>query len=216
MTCQFLIGPQNSLRENKLHHGNVPDPSPPSTQMTVGWGMVWLARLVLRSINGRISQELVSVQYTCIDHLVSLVLLTGRGLALVKADIKEAYHNIPVHPDDHHLLAVQWEGMAYVDRVLPFGLRSVPLIFSAAADAAQQMLQEKGVTRSLHYLDDFALVEHNYERTMDVKGKMCELFQFLLKGPSASLTFLGIQVDTLQMQLCLPADKLERLPLSER
>ena len=45
MTCQSLIGPQDSLRENKLHHGNVPDPSPPSTQMTVGCGMVWLARL---------------------------------------------------------------------------------------------------------------------------------------------------------------------------
>ena len=128
-------------------------------------------------------------------------------------DIKEAYHNIPVHPDDHHLLAVQWEGVAYVDRVLPFGLRSVPLIFSAVADAAQRMLREKRVTRSLHYLDDFALVEHNYKRAMDIKGKMHELFQFLglplelskLEGPSASLTFLGIQVDTLQMQLCLPS-----------
>ena len=95
---------------------------------------------VLRSVNDRISPELVSVQYTRIDHLASLVLLTGRGLALVKADIKEAYHNIPVHPDDHHLLAVQWEGVAYVDRVLPFGLRSGPLIFSAVADAAQRML----------------------------------------------------------------------------
>ena len=78
------------------------------------------------------------------------------------------------------------------------------------------MLREKGVKRSLHYLDDFALVEHNYEQAKDAKGKMCELFQFLglpskLKGPSTSLTFLGIQVDTLQMQLHLSADKLERL-----
>ena len=86
------------------------------------------------------------------------------------------------------------------------------------------MLREKGVTRSLHYLDDFPLVDHNYERAMDIKGKMCELFQFLglplepskFEGPSASLNFLGIQVNTLQMQLCLPADKLECLPLSER
>ena len=78
------------------------------------------------------------------------------------------------------------------------------------------MLREKGVTRSLHYLDDFALVEHNYERAMDAKGEICELFQFLglpskLKGPSTSLTFLGIQVDTFQMQLHFPADKLKRL-----
>ena len=64
---------------------------------------------VLRSVNDGISPELVSVQYTRIDHLPSLVLLTGRGL--VKADIKEAYHNIPIQPDNHHLLAVQWDGL---------------------------------------------------------------------------------------------------------
>ena len=172
-----------------------------------------------RSVNDEINLELASVQYTHIDHLASLMLLAGRGSVLVKADIKEVYRNIPVHPDDHHLLAVQWEGIAYVDRVLLFGLRSTLLIFSAVADAAQWMLREKGVTRSLHYLDDFAPVEHNYERAMDAKGKMCELFQFLglplepskLKGPSTSITFLGIQVDTLQMQFRLLADKLERL-----
>ena len=56
-----------------------------------------------------------------------------------KMDIKKVYRNIPVHPDNHHLLAVQWEGVADVDRVLPFGLRSAPLIFSADADAVQWM-----------------------------------------------------------------------------
>ena len=60
-----------------------------------------------RSINDEISLELASVQYTHVDHLVSLMLLAGRGSVLVKVDIKEVYRNIPVHPDDHHLLAVQ-------------------------------------------------------------------------------------------------------------
>ena len=35
----------DSIRKNKNRVGNVPDPSTPSTQMTVGCGMVWLARL---------------------------------------------------------------------------------------------------------------------------------------------------------------------------
>ena len=65
MTCQSLIGPQDSLRENKLHHGNVPDPSPLSTQMTVGWGMVWLARLCERRVweGDYVAGRLISDEY---------------------------------------------------------------------------------------------------------------------------------------------------------
>ena len=59
----------------------------------------------------------------------------GRGCLLVKADIKEAYRMVPVHPEDQYLLGVQWKGIVYIDQVLPFGLRSAPKIFSAIADA---------------------------------------------------------------------------------
>ena len=45
---------------------------------------------------------------------------------MAKIDIKQAYRIIPVHPDDHHLLAVQWKGELYVDSDLPFALRSAP------------------------------------------------------------------------------------------
>ena len=34
-----------SVCKNKTTSSNVPDPSPLSTQMPVGWGTVWLARL---------------------------------------------------------------------------------------------------------------------------------------------------------------------------
>ena len=41
---------------------------------------------------------------------------------------------VPVHQDDHHLLAVQWQDKVYVDTAQPFGLRSAPLVFTAMAD----------------------------------------------------------------------------------
>ena len=64
-----------------------------------------------------------------------------------------------MHPEDQCLLGVHWEGVVYVDKVLPFGLWSAPLIFSAIADAAQWILHQSGVKSSLHYLDDYVLVE---------------------------------------------------------
>ena len=44
-----------------------------------------------------------------VDHLSSLVLSQGRGAFVVKADIKEDYRMVSVHPQDQYLLRVQWE-----------------------------------------------------------------------------------------------------------
>ena len=74
--------------------------------------------------------------------LAELVLQMGPGASLVKADIKEAYQIIPVHPEDRQLLGIRWKGWVYIDRVLPFGLRSAPKIFSAVADAVQWMVHQ--------------------------------------------------------------------------
>jgi len=57
------------------------------------------------------------------DHLGTLILQAGKGSFLVKADIKEAYQMIPIHPRDchlipihshnRHLLGMQWQGDVY-------------------------------------------------------------------------------------------------------
>ena len=65
-----------------------------------------------------------------------------KGGLLVKMDIKQAYHNISVAPEDRYLLGFQWEGRTYVDIRLPFGLQSVPFIFSSIADALLDYAEE--------------------------------------------------------------------------
>ena len=55
-------------------------------------------------------------------------------------DVKEAFRNIPIHPDDRPLLAMGWNNKIFVDKYLPFGLRSAPIIFSAVADALQWII----------------------------------------------------------------------------
>ena len=42
--------------------------------------------------------------------------------------------------------------------ILPFGLRSIPKIFTALADAAEWIAKRAGVKRLMHYLDNFSLV----------------------------------------------------------
>ena len=95
------------------------------------------------SINDGIDTDRSSLSYPSMDHLTALVVSTGRGGFLVKADIREVYRMMPVHLQDQHLLGVQWESAMYIDKVLPFGLRSVPKIFSAVADTVQWILYNK-------------------------------------------------------------------------
>ena len=66
------------------------------------------------------------MSYASLDHAVQLVQSLGRGTLLAKLDLKEAYRAVPVHTSDQRLLAVSWMGTTYLDKALPFGLRSAP------------------------------------------------------------------------------------------
>jgi len=160
------------------------------------------------SINDGIDAELSSLSYSSIDYLASLVVSEGRGSKIVL-----------VHPEDQHLLGVQWEGVVYINRVLPFGLRSTPKLFTAVADAIQWILCKKGINEGLHYLDDFILVADDLHTAECQRDTLFSSFaklrvpieQSKLEGPSTCLSFLGIEVITESLQLCLPSSKLSNL-----
>ena len=118
------------------------------------------------------------------------------------------------------VLGVSWQGNTYIDRALPFGLRSVPNIFNAVAEFLAWVLYCEGVSALIHYLDDFLLFESSGLNIAAVARALVEeIFSCIgaplahnkTEGPSTVLTFLGIRLDTDQLQLSLPADKVTRL-----
>ena len=172
------------------------------------------------SINDGINKDMCSISYITIDQIVDELIHLGPGAQMAKVDIKQAYRIIPVHPDDRHLLAVQWEGQTLVDKVLPFGLRSAPLIFTAVADALQWIMTKKGVCPVFHYLDDFITLGspqsdqclRNLQRLVyTCKQLGVPLEEEKCEGPAPILTFLGMELDSNKMEIRLPLDKLERL-----
>ncbi len=110
------------------------------------------------SMNDGVCKILSSLSYTSIDDVVAVIRKAGKGEVLAKMDVKQAYRNIPVHPNDRGLLGMHWEGHVYVDKTLPFGLRSAPLLFTAVADALQWVMQQRGVRWLFHYIDDFITI----------------------------------------------------------
>ena len=174
------------------------------------------------SVNDAISKDLCSLRYATVDQAVHRIVELGPGSRLAKIDIEHAFRNIPIHPDDRKYLGMTWRGNVYVDTVLPFGLRSAPKIFSAVADALEWTLLSSDVTWVIHYLDDFLTLgppssdecQDNLDRIIATCNRLgLPLKHDKVEGPATSLIFLGILLDTSNMEMRLPETKLLELKL---
>ena len=87
------------------------------------------------SVNDDINKEDFTVTYSKVSDAIALIVKVGRGALMGKVDTKSAYHIIPVHPSDRHLLGMFWRDCYYIHLTLPFGLRSAPAIFNTVADS---------------------------------------------------------------------------------
>ena len=106
-----------------------------------------------------------------------------------------------------------------MDAALPFGLRSAPKIFNALADAMQWSLEQEGID-IIHYLDDFLITSSPdgtaCERALALALEKCRKLGVPIaghktEGPATTITFLGIELDTVARTMRLPTEKLSRL-----
>ena len=172
------------------------------------------------SINENIDQSDFSCQYMRFDEAIQAVQAQGRGCFMSKLDIRHAFRLCPVRPSQWCLLSYRWQGMFFVDTVLPFGGRSSPYIFNTFADALCWIFITFGsIVHLLHYLDDFFTCHHGESRCgrdRDSIIRICEelgvpLAPDKIEGPAQRITFLGIEIDTVSMRVQLPPEKIKKL-----
>ena len=173
-----------------------------------------------QSINDGIDRKLCSLTYMKVDDVVQKVLSLGKGTLLAKIDIESAFRNVPVHPQDRHLLGMRWNSQLYVDTVLPFGLRSSPKIFNCIADALQWIAKQRGISYLDHYLDDFitsgAPKSEECSKNLSILISTCDILGLPTaidkqEGPTTCIIFLGVELDTERLELRLPHHKLIQL-----
>ncbi|KAL5516679.1 hypothetical protein EMCRGX_G002077 [Ephydatia muelleri] len=140
----------------------------------------------------------------------------GLGLLPSPLDIKVEFRRgtgvLTTRPQRTWLLATYHQ-------CLPFGLRSAPALFNHYAKALNWIMANNYGVQLLHYLDDFLLVgppgKDTCHEAMSRVLLVCVLLGIpvaseKLEGPTTTLTFLGIVLDTLEQQLRLPRDKLQQ------
>lgn len=176
------------------------------------------------SVNDGIDKAKHSLHYVTVDDAVRIIQKHGPGCLLAKVDLKHAFRICPVNKADWPLLGIYWQGCYYIDKVLPFGLRSSPYLFNRLADALNYIAEHNHNIRDLlHYLDDYLLIQPRMPAALaDEKFKaLLALFRRLgvplasgddkICPPTTVLTFLGIEFDTSRQELRLPDAKLTEI-----
>ena len=187
------------------------------------------------SINDFIEPQQFPMHYSSVDDAVRLILRADQGALMAKVDLKAAFRMVPVqctdwnllgiHWREHtdwNLLGIHWREQFYIDTCLPFGCCSSPYLFNQFAEALRWMLTENYHIQAIHYLDDYFMVSPP-ESTVcsQAKDRTLQLCQSLdmpvatdkVEGPSTTLTFLGIEIDSRQKELRLSTAKLQELLL---
>ena len=117
-------------------------------------------------------------------------------------DLKDAYFQVPVHPDSRRFLRFVWKGLHYQFKVLCFGLSTAPQVFSRMMGPVSAVSHQRGI-RLLRYLDDWLLLSRSREGALEATEFLLDLCASLgiqinwdksSLVPSQSRTYLGMEI----------------------
>ena len=171
------------------------------------------------SVNSNIEPYFTRVQYQDLDHCISIISSLGQGTLIAKADLKDAFRILPIHPSAHRLLGFSWNEQYYYDKHLPMGCSLSCQLFETLSTAVQWILQNKlGVDHMSHILDDFMFFSPPGSKKcklyLDTFIHLADSLNLPIKHtktvlPTTCVSLHGIEVDTAAMSIRLPLDKLK-------
>lgn len=172
------------------------------------------------SVNDLIDKKDCSLNYVKIDDAIRQIVKCGKGAKLCKTDISDAFKLVPIHPSQYHLFCISWKGYKYFYTRLCFGCRSSPVIFNEFSKAVCWIATNNyGIRFILHLLDDFLTIDPPGKDANITMQSLLAVFKQLnvplserkTVGPCTELEYLGIILDTVNLQARLPVDKVNRI-----
>ena len=143
---------------------------------------------------------------------------------MTRIDIKDAYFAIPIHPQHQKFLRFQWKGKCFQFTCLPFGLVSAPRVFTKLLRPVVGFLRSKGM-HCVVYIDNLLLMHLDKEKLREFSATVLVLLKslgFLINYPKSvleptqTLVFLGFTINSVEKELSLPAEKLEKIVAEAR
>ena len=142
-----------------------------------------------------------------------------------KIDLESAYRSVEIHPNDYESTGLQWRfpgessDTFMFDTRLPFGAKRAPWIFHRLTQAVRRMMMRRGFEATIVYLDDWLVIapdEDSCRKAMNVLLQLLRNLGFAISykkvvGLTKHLTFLSIDIDSVDMKLTLPDQKVSEL-----
>ena len=138
---------------------------------------------------------------------------------MVSVDLKDAYLSVPVASDHRKYLRFRWKNQIYEFQCLPFGLSSAPRTFTKMLKPVMAILRQRGM-RSIVFIDDILLMAHSSQGLVEQTQEVIQLLQLLgfrinweksVLSPCQMITYLGFVINSKQMMLSLPEEKLQNI-----
>ena len=178
------------------------------------------SRPIGKSVNYHCESLISSFCFKSVEDVVSLL---HENWFMSVIDIKAAYRAVPIREEHRKFQGFSWfmDGKKcwYVDNRLCFGLKLGPKYFNLLSNMIYDVLTVCYNVNIVNYLDDFitlASTEHECEIARDTVVNVLRFLGFhvayeKLGCPSKCVTYLGIIIDSVRMELRLPGAKLHKL-----
>lgn len=158
------------------------------------------------------------------EHVKDALKLIEPGSYCCKIDLKSAYRSVGIDPSQYHMTGIQWQfsgdnkATYMVDTRLMMGATKAPAIFHRLTQAVKRCMDKRGF-KLVVYLDDFLVVAPNYDTCLKGQHVLIALLRDLgfaiswpkVVGPTQKLVFLGIEINTNEMTVALPSQKVNAL-----
>ena len=178
-----------------------------------------LSRPESQGVNAYASKD--PCKYQTIDEVLR-TLHPGYFMAVV--DLKSAYRSVHIKPKEHCITGLRWwfsgdeNATMMCDTRLPFGSRKSPSIFNRITQAVVRAMNSRGYD-TLAYLDDFIVTGSDFHSCKAALDALIILLRSLgfqinwakIQDPSQSVTFLGVNIDSVAGELSLKPDKLQEV-----
>ena len=172
------------------------------------------------SINNHMEDTYQPFNYITIDHVAANV---TPGCYMATVDISAAYRSVSIRQDQWTYQGIRWpideELVSLWDVRLSFGLRCAPYIYTEISNFVANTMERLGYSCVANYLDDFLVFGRSFEECQDAQTALVTLLGDLgfivswkkCASPSTRVRYLGIIIDSVEMCLSLPDDKLLKL-----
>lgn len=170
----------------------------------------------LSSVNLNIPDSAAHVSYASLNDAFDIINSLG-SCFLAKSDIADAFRIVPLHPSQYNLTGFKIDKGYYFDKCLPMGARSACKIFERVSDGLKFILENTyKVPHVVKVLDDFLFIGKTRESCrygLECFRALCNktgvpLAAHKTVNPTRSLSFLGIQMDTVTHMASIPEEKL--------